>query len=219
MARRKAGARTWPPSYFCCGYNGPMKLRTTLSLLVLVLSASAGGADSVGLKPLTELTGTYKGESGGLYGNGRNEPPEAHRQAALREAARVEALERDGRPSKDGHVVLVSIGMSNTTQEFSAFKAIADRDPEKSAALTIVDGAQGGQAAEEWANEVVNPSSGKSVWGIVEKRLSEAGVTAAQVQAGWLKQALVRQGPDGDFPAHARRLPADLVKILQPAPR
>ena len=30
-----------------------MKIRTNLSLLVLVLSASAGGADSVGLKPLT----------------------------------------------------------------------------------------------------------------------------------------------------------------------
>ncbi|PYV13465.1 MAG: hypothetical protein DMG07_14405 [Acidobacteria bacterium] len=106
-----------------------MKIRTNLSLLVLVLSASAGGADSVGLTPLTELTGKYKGESGGLYGNGRNEPPEAHRQAALREAARVGPLERDGKPSKDGQVVLVSIGMSNTTQEFSAFKAIADRDP------------------------------------------------------------------------------------------
>ena len=40
-------------------------------------------------------------------------------------------------------------------------------------------------------------------------------MTAAQVQAVWLKQALVRQGQYGDFPAHARRLQADLVKILQ----
>ena len=31
--------------------------------------------------------------------------------------------------------MLVSIGMSNTSQEFSEFKQVADSDPEKSAAL------------------------------------------------------------------------------------
>ena len=39
--------------------------------------------DSTGLTPLTELgAAKYKGEDGGLYGGGRNEPPAAHAAAA-----------------------------------------------------------------------------------------------------------------------------------------
>src|SRR5262249_36486084 len=36
---------------------------------------------SIGLKPLTEMSAgdKYKGEDGGLYGAGKNEPPESHR--------------------------------------------------------------------------------------------------------------------------------------------
>ena len=43
-----------------------------------------GGKSSVGLKPLTEMTAEdrYKGEDGGLYGAGKNDPPEAHRKGA-----------------------------------------------------------------------------------------------------------------------------------------
>src|SRR5262249_30576895 len=46
---------------------------------------------SVGLKPLTEMTAgdKYKCEDGGLYGGGKNEPPEAHRAAALAECQRI----------------------------------------------------------------------------------------------------------------------------------
>src|SRR5438045_1365483 len=51
----------------------------------------SGGAgptpkDSTGLVPLTDLgKGEYKGETGGLYGNGSNEPPAAHLAAAMAE--------------------------------------------------------------------------------------------------------------------------------------
>src|SRR5438552_2496480 len=40
----------------------------------------APGKSPVGLKPLTDMTAEekYKGEEGGLYGNGKNEPPEKH---------------------------------------------------------------------------------------------------------------------------------------------
>src|SRR5438105_2633694 len=45
---------------------------------------------SVGLKPLTEMTADdrYKGEDGGLYGRGKNTPPEAHAKAAAGHACR-----------------------------------------------------------------------------------------------------------------------------------
>ena len=78
---------------------------------------------SVGLKPLGDMTADdrYKGQDGGLYGGGKNEPPEKHLQAALRQSKLIRPLDGDGKPSDNGKIVLVSIGMSNTTQEFSAF--------------------------------------------------------------------------------------------------
>src|SRR5436190_3619020 len=50
-----------------------------------------GGKDSIGLKPLTEMTAEdrYKGEDGGLYGGGKNEPPPALAAAAKRATAIV----------------------------------------------------------------------------------------------------------------------------------
>src|SRR5262245_28256780 len=79
--------------------------------------------ESTGLKPLTEMSGTdrYKGEDGGLYGGGKNTPPEVHRAAAEAELARVQPLDAEGKPARNGKVVLVSISMSNATQEFSVF--------------------------------------------------------------------------------------------------
>src|SRR5207248_2276392 len=63
-----------------------------------------GGKSSVGLKPLPEMTASdrYRGEDGGLYGGGKNEPPEAHRAAARDETARIVPLDGDGKPARDG---------------------------------------------------------------------------------------------------------------------
>src|SRR5262249_60107353 len=104
-----------------------------------------GGKASVNLKPLSEMTAQdrYKGEDGGLYGAGKDEPPAAHEAAAKKETAKIVPLDGDGKPAKDGKIVLMSISMSNATQEFSMFKRIADTDAQKSSLLTIVDCAQG----------------------------------------------------------------------------
>src|SRR5918992_184576 len=61
--------------------------------------------------------------------------------------AQVHPLNAKGQPDPNGRIVLLSIGMSNTTQEFSRFKQMADADPDKNPRVTIVDGAQGGQDA------------------------------------------------------------------------
>ena len=161
------------------------------------------------LTPLTELgAARYKGEDGGLYGSGRNEPPVAHREAALREAAKIQPLDADGKPTKDGKVVLLSVGMSNTTQAFSRFKQLADPDPTKSPQLVIVDGAQGGQTGMRWA-DVKTP-----LWAEVDSRLQRAGVSAKQVQVVWMKQAEAGPANLGEFPRHALVLKTNLVASL-----
>jgi hypothetical protein len=157
----------------------------------------------------------YKEQTGGLYGQGRNTPPEAH-QAAVQEAlARIKPLDPEGQPSETGKIVLISLGMSNTTQEFSAFKKLADADPAKSPAVVIVDCAQGGQAAHQW----VYPTEGKrnrpSPWLVMDQRLAKAGVRPAQVQLVWMKQAQIMPARLGEFPEHAQSLKNDMAEILR----
>lgn len=168
-----------------------------------------------GLVPLTELEkGDYKGEGGGLYGNGQNTPPADHLKAAQAEAAKVQPLDAEGKPAADGKIALVSIGMSNTSQEFSRFKEIADADPEKSPRVVVLNGAQGGQDAAAWANPGPPVQGRPDVWGVLETRLKEAGVAPAQVQVIWLKQALIQPSRFGQFPDHARKLEEDVIPAL-----
>jgi lysophospholipase L1-like esterase len=184
-----------------------VKVALVATALVLMLPAAAParsaancGQTSVALRPLTDLgRATYHGYHGGLYANGKNVAPKPYLSSGLARARSVKPI--------DGKVALLSIGMSNTTQEFSAFKRIADADPRKSPALTIVDGAQGGQDAE-----IIKNSSAR-FWTVVDQRLALAGVTASQVQVVWLKQAIARE--NNPFPADAKRLKSDLAAILQ----
>ncbi len=169
------------------------------------------GKPSIGLKPLTEMTAQdrYKGEDGGLYGGGRNEPPEAHQAAARKETAKIIPLDPAGKPAKDGKVGLVSISMSNATQEFSFFKSMMDADPAKSPQLAIVDCAQGGQAMAEWVDPNGKP------WAEAARRMAAAKVTPQQVQVAWIK--LANKGPSGDLQAHGRKLQKDTLAVLHNA--
>lgn len=162
----------------------------------------------MGFTPLPDLgPGTYHGFPGGLYPDGRNQPPAAYAQDGLTHAVQVQPRDAGGAPdAAAGRIVLLSIGMSNATQEFSTFMQEADADPRKNAQLTIVDGAEGGQDAEL----IKNPQG--DYWAGVAHRLAQAGVTAAQVQAVWLKEAIKQ--PTGSFPVDAQRLQADLAAIV-----
>lgn len=173
---------------------------------------------NIGIVPLPDLgSGLYRGFSGGLYLNGLNSRPATH-EAAGADIATNEILPRDAAGMIDtnsGKIVILSVGMSNTTQEWASkgtqnFKRLADADPGKNPQLVIVDGAQGGQAAGSWTN--INATT----WGVVEtNRLRAAGVTTQQVQVLWLKQAHPR--PASAFPQHAQDLQRDLEKILRNA--
>jgi hypothetical protein len=173
-------------------------------------AGASTGATSTGLVPLDQMTAQdkYKGEDGGLYGGGKNEPPAALREAAKKESAKIVPLDADGKPARDGKIVLLSIGMSNTTQEFSKFKQLADADDAKSPQVVIVDGAQGGMDAARW-NDAASPT-----WNVAEQRLKAAGVTAQQVEAVWMKHARIQAGKYGEFPKHAEELKGHFLGSL-----
>jgi hypothetical protein len=163
--------------------------------------------DATGLVPLPDLgKDKYKGFEGGLYPGGENRPPAAHLREGLKIAKRIVALDREGSPSADGRIVLLSCGMSNTTMEFQVFQKLARADASLNPKLVIVDGAQGGQTARVTGNPLAN------YWKVDDERLAAAGVTGKQVQVVWIKQANAR--PTEGFPEAARLLQADLVKTL-----
>jgi hypothetical protein len=166
---------------------------------------------SVGLEPLDEMTADerYKGEDGGLYGGGRNQPPAPHLAAARAATARIAPLDAGGRPAATGTIALISISMSNATQEFSRFKQLADDDPAKSPRVTIVDCAQGGQAMAQW----VDPQG--RAWLEADRRLEASQVRPSQVQVVWVKLANVR--PTGELADHGRKLQTDTIAVLQNA--
>ncbi len=168
--------------------------------------------DTSKLKPLTELgKGRYKDYEGGLYPDGKNERPPAHETAGLALARAVKSLDADGRPSADGKIVLLSVGMSNTTQEFSTFKRFAQDDAAKNPRLVIVDGAQGGMTAA--VVQDAERGRGRQYWEVVDRRLQDAGVTRAQVQVTWIKEA--DAGPNQGFPGYAKTLQEELGTIVR----
>ena len=191
----------------------PVALSLALSF-AYASKASDCTRTSVGLTSLTELGANFYQEfPGGLYPDGQNVPPPEHEAAGLALAHEIQPLDANGQPNpQTGRMVLVSIGMSNTTQEFSAFQQMVNADPDKNPQLVIVDGAQGGMSAAR----IINPNDGATgtqFWTTVNQRLARAGVTPHQVQVAWVKEADAR--PTMRFPIHAEQLHSELAIIAQ----
>lgn len=170
--------------------------------------------DTSHLKPLTELgTEKYQGFAGGLYPDGKNERPAAHEAAGLRLAAAIKPLNAKGEPDEEnGRVVLMSIGMSNTSQVSSGFRGALREASGVNSRFTFLDGAQGGMTAAA----IQDPDDGRrgaQYWGTIDQRLKEQGLTREQVQIVWIKQA--DAGPSEGFPGYAQKLEKELQRIVQ----
>ena len=181
---------------------------TLLACAVLAASIAPSGRSSTKadcsltstrLIPLTDMgKRKYRGYRGGLYPGGVNRPTRAYLRKGTDAAKRVRPV--------NGKIVLLSIGMSNASVEFAAFKRSADRDPQKNPSLVIVDGAQDGFDSRRARSQPV-------FWDNIDQRLSDAGVTPEQVQAVWLKESVA--GEQRRFPKDARGLQSDLRAILR----
>jgi len=183
-----------------------MFARLALAFTLAFAAASAAeplalcDSTSKGFTPLTDLgTGTYLGEQGGLYPGGSNVPPAAHLEDGL---ACARGIEGGGGP-----IVVISIGMSNTTQEFSRFVQLVAADSNWNPGALVVDCAQGGQTAPIAAD----PNS--AYWTTVMSRLQAAGADPAHVRVAWVKEAIA--GPTLPFPQDAQQLQGYLRAIAQ----
>jgi Cu/Ag efflux protein CusF len=171
--------------------------------------------DTSAFKPLTEMTGSsakYHGFEGGLYGGGKNERPKEHEAAGLALARQVQPLDADGKPSADGKIVMMSVGMSNTAQASSGFQQALAKDKDVNPRMLFVNGAVGGMTALAIQDPDDN-GRGTRYWAEVDQRLRQAGVTRAQVQVIWIKEA--DAGPNSGFPTYAKTLQAELTRIVQ----
>src|SRR3989338_10357754 len=190
----------------------PTLVRLAATGLVITACQSASTTDPAGSAagriPLPEMTaGTYKGFAGGLYPDQSNIEPPAHSAAGLARAQSLTPLDTAGKPSPDGRIVLLSVGMSNTTQEFCSasstttscsswsFMGQASTDGVVNhSTLAIVNGARGGQDAATW------DSPGDTNYDSVRiNRLQPLGLSEKQVQVAWVKQA--NAGPRDSLPS------------------
>jgi hypothetical protein len=180
-----------------------MNARVSVAVLALLFFPAAGRASNcavttVGKTPLDDLgPGTYQGQQGGLYPNGENQRPPAHDAAGRAISEAIAPI--------NNRIVLISIGMSNATQEFSRFVPLAMSYPGRNPALRVVDCAVGGQTAPI----VADPNS--PYWITVRQRLQQAGVDSTQVRAAWVKEAIA--GPTLPFPSDAIELQGYLRTI------
>ncbi|MEO8295058.1 MAG: hypothetical protein ABI613_06025 [Gemmatimonadota bacterium] len=169
--------------------------------LVTVLASACGSTGpspaTVSGKPLTDPgPNDYLNQfEGGLYPGGSNSMPSAHDSVGRARAHALQRLDTNGQPSPAGTIVLMSVGMSNATQEWCSVAGTvcdpwtlsgkAASDPAVNhASLTIVNGAKGSETADAW-DSPNDPSYDR----VRDNVLAPAGLTEKQVQAIWLKEA------------------------------
>jgi hypothetical protein len=200
--------------------------RLVLILLAITTSAcgSTGPSPSTTGRAINDLgPSTYLGMfAGGLYPNGNNTMPARHDSVGRVRASRIEPLDVNGNPSASGKYVLLSVGMSNTTQEWCGLlptpcnpwtfsgRAAGDAAVNQST-LVIANGAKGGEVATAW-----DAPSDPNYDRVRDEVLAPRSLSENQVQAVWLKEA--NPDPTTSLPsanADAYALEASMGKIVR----
>lgn len=167
-----------------------------------------------GKTPLIDLSGNYLTFPGRLY-DGSNTRPSAHNTAGIAAAAEVIRRDTSGNSSPSGKIGLMSIGMSNTKQEFGAFMDHIDALQALGTVDNRIEGinaAQGGYDLDTWTDP------DHDAWSRIAGLLSTKSMTAAQVQVIWLKQAHAYPwltGTMDEFPEHALVVQDEIITVCQ----
>ncbi|MBS0197899.1 MAG: hypothetical protein JSR77_14180 [Planctomycetes bacterium] len=173
--------------------------RLSAAIACALISPSLFASDctrtSIGHHSLDDLgAGLYLGQfQGGLYPGGENTMPQGHSLLGMQRANNIRPLNVLGQPAAQGRYVLLSIGMSNTTQEFCggatctpfSFSGQAAASPDVNhTSLAIIDGAAGGQTAGTW-----DSPTDANYTRVRDTVLAPRGLSEQQVQAAWIKVA------------------------------
>jgi hypothetical protein len=201
LAMRSHCPRIWAKTFIALLVAG--------SLAPAPARAANCAGDTTGLTALTDLgAGFYKGFRGGLYPGGTNARPASHDQSGIAIAQSIAPLDTLGAPDPaHGRIVLISIGMSNATQEFQAFVPKAMAAPDRRPELSVIDCAVGGQSADRIRDATA------AYWDSVATRLRGHGSSPAQAQIAWLKEA--DASPTGGFPAATDTLRENLAAVVR----
>ncbi len=188
------------------------------------LTFTATGTAAANLRiPLIDMgSATYFGLPGGLYPAG-NTVPAAHATAGAARARNIRPRSFNGNPNSNGKFVLLSIGLSNTTQEWcsAAFDSPCDSwtlmgraatDPQVNhVEMVLANGARPGQEASTWES----PTDFN--YDLVRDSILVAqGLSERQVEAIWLK--VFNGNPTTSLPsnqADAERLVGQYGNILR----
>ena len=171
---------------------------------------SATGVVTIGTKsfsatPLVDLVPgqLYQGQFSGMLYNGSNSPPADQAAAGLQAAGLVQPLDANGNPNPNGKIVLISLGMSEASDDwcdgttsctsYSFMGQAVTSSSVNHSTLTILNGASSGTSASVWACAygycpltTTDPNQYDRVRNNV---LTPAGVTEAQVQVVWIQNA------------------------------
>ncbi|MBI3260279.1 MAG: T9SS type A sorting domain-containing protein [Ignavibacteriae bacterium] len=164
--------------------------------------------DSTGLIPLIDLSGkSWRGFIGGLYPDGTNLRPSAHKTKALLQAQNIKLLDANGAISSSGKIVWIGVGASNPRTEFMRFSNQMDTFGLKNPALKLINTCIGGQGIQKMNSQDDN------YWKQAEKQLSDSGLTNKQVQIAWIETDNTQTG-DTTFPQAPQMLIQDFKTLL-----
>ncbi len=189
--------------------------KTTLTFGIAVLFAALASYSPAALDhvatPLNDLgQGLWKGSPGGLYPGGWNQKPAALEAAAINIGNDLQPLDASGNPDPvNGKIVMITIGVSNTTQESSVFVTLMNGDPAKNPQLEIVDCAQSSMDTVQW----LSPTA--QTWTTAYNRLTARGLTRQQVQVVWMKHAVIGAYNYAAFPLGPQYFRDDLEVICR----
>ena len=167
--------------------------------------------DSVGFIPINDLgDGIFNGKKGGLYGNGKNEMPDEHLKAGIAYAKKIRPLNAKGEADSAGKIGFISIGMSNANMFFASFKDSALAFADLNTKLVLANCAIGSKDIDNLTD------LRDSYWTEVPKRLSQAGITAAQVQVVWFEQAQhITKIPRGEGIEHIAKIEEKFLFVFK----
>ncbi|MBL0323313.1 MAG: T9SS type A sorting domain-containing protein [Ignavibacteria bacterium] len=189
-------------------------MRTHILLFVVLVSVQVLSAQKdctrppLGRLPVSDMTNsTWNGIRGGLYPNGRNDPPPDKIWEYRSMIDAIVPLSNNGTSDPStGKIVVIGVGASNPRTEFNAFIAKATSDPLANKHLVLANTCVGGQGVQK----MNQPSD--SYWKNAAKVLDSLGCSAQQVQVAWVETDNT-QDADTTFPGVAQGLADQLYTL------